>query len=1081
MPATRPYLRFPSLRGESVCFVADDDLFLARLGDTVARRLTADHAPARHPKLSPDGSLVAYTSRRDGVAEVFVVATDGSDQRRLTYLGDPSTTTIGWTDDGRVLVVSAAGQPFRSRTFAYAVSLTGERERLGYGPVTAIDHGPGGAVVLGVNQNLHRGAAWKRYRGGTAAALWLDREGTGHFERFLTGLGGQLEDPCFVGDRIAFLSDHEGVANLYSVEADASGLRRHSDQAEFYARAASSDGTRVVYQCAGDLFLVGELTADSLPERLEVSLEAPRRGRQREVLPAGEHLGGFSPDHDGRASAVEVRGAVHWLTHRKGPARRLGGGHGVRLRLPRVAGSGESARVVAVTDAGGDDALEVVAAAGPVEGDGRRIGAGQLGRVLELACSPDGRRAAVATHDGRVVLVDLDEASLATLDSSGDGDASGLAFSPDSRLLAWSHAGPSRLRQIKLAVLGGEVVEASPLRFVDTSPAFSADGRFLAFLSLRTFDPVYDAHIFDMSFTSAARPYLVPLDDATPSPFDAEVAGRPRRAPEAPSGGEGEAPATNLVIDGLAERVVPFPVAAGRCSRLSAVSGGFTWLAEPLLGELGEERSGLGAEAARPRLVRFDLEKGREAVLADALDGYAVSGDGRTVVLRDRASLRAVPADHKVQPVPGEEPDPAELVEIDLSRLRVEVDPPAEWTQMYDEAARLMRDHFFAPDMAGVDWDGAVARYRPLLERIATRDDLSELLWEVQGELGASHAYEMPPERQVESERRLGLLGADLEPDGDGRVRVARILPSESSVLAARSPLLAPGVAIHPGDVIVAVDGEPVEGGFGPHALLVGAAGKPVELAVEDGATGERRQVVVEPLADERPLRYQDWVAGRRRAVHAASDGRVGYLHVPDMMANGWAELHRDLRVEVARDGLVVDVRDNGGGHLSQLVLEKLARTVTGWALPRHLAPHTYPEESPRGPMVLVVNEQAGSDGDIVTIGFKQRRLGPVVGMRTWGGVIGIDGRYQLVDGTTVTQPRYPYWFYGPGWGVENHGVDPDVEVPLSPEDWGAGRDPQLERAVELVLEALESHPAARPPELSSRPSRTPPPLPPRP
>jgi tricorn protease len=286
-------------------------------------------------------------------------------------------------------------------------------------------------------------------------------------------------------------------------------------------------------------------------------------------------------------------------------------------------------------------------------------------------------------------------------------------------------------------------------------------------------------------------------------------------------------------------------------------------------------------------------------------------------------------------------------------------------------------------------------------------------------------------------------------------------------------------VAVRAGDVIVAVDGRPVDPVTGPAALLVGAADVPVELTVD--RDGEVRRVVVEPLRDERALRYHDWVAGRRAAVHAASDGRVGYLHVPDMVATGWAQLHRDLHLEVARDALVIDVRDNNGGHLSELVLEKLARSVQGWDTIRHGVPAPYPENSPRGPLVAVANEFAGSDGDIVMAVFAQRRLGPIVGTRTWGGVIGIDGRYRLVDGTSVTQPRYSFWFIDLGWGVENHGVDPDVEVEYPPHAWAAGTDPQLDTAVRLAIEALADHPASRPPDPATRPSRTPPPLPPRP
>jgi tricorn protease len=441
--------------------------------------------------------------------------------------------------------------------------------------------------------------------------------------------------------------------------------------------------------------------------------------------------------------------------------------------------------------------------------------------------------------------------------------------------------------------------------------------------------------------------------------------------------------------------------------------------------------------------------------------------------------MRLVPADRRVDPS-GDDDAAESTVDVDLSRLRLVIDPAAEWRQMFDEAGRLMRDHFWVADFAGVDWTAVLARYRPVVERVGSRDDLSDLLWEVQGELGTSHAYELPPERPVDSVRRIGHLGADLARDEDGSWRVARVVPGESSAPAARSPLVAPGVAVRAGDVIVAVDGRPVDPATGPAALLVGAAGGTVELTVRRDGDGDVRRVVVEPLPDEQPLRYHAWVAGRRAAVHAASDGRVGYLHIPDMMAEGWAQLHRDLHLEVAREALIVDVRDNRGGHVSELVVEKLARSVRGWDVVRHGTPQPYPTNAPRGPLVAVTNEFAGSDGDIVTAVFRLLGLGPVVGMRTWGGVIGIDMRYQLVDGTTVTQPRYSFWFNGLGWSVENHGVDPDVEVPITPQDWAAGADPQLDTAVRLALEALQVHPAATPPDPASRPSRTPPTLPPR-
>jgi tricorn protease len=419
-----------------------------------------------------------------------------------------------------------------------------------------------------------------------------------------------------------------------------------------------------------------------------------------------------------------------------------------------------------------------------------------------------------------------------------------------------------------------------------------------------------------------------------------------------------------------------------------------------------------------------------------------------------------LPSEHKA------DDDSTDNVDVDLSRIRVTVDPPAEWRQAYDEAGRLMRDHFWRADMGGVDWAGQLERYRVLVDRLGSYDDLVDLLWEVQGELGTSHAYVYEVRDDIDARVRLGLLGADISRDDEGVWRVDTVLPSETSDPEARSPLRAPGVGVRAGDSILAVDGRPVEAG-GPAPLLAGSAGKPVELTVGPAAGGEPRRVVVVPLLDDTPLRYQAWVADRREHVHTATDGRVGYLHVPDMVATGWAQLHRDLRTEMRRDALIVDVRENRGGHLSQLVIEKLARKVIGWQTGRDgYRTESYPQDAPRGPVVAVADEFSGSDGDIVNAAIKALGIGPVVGMRTWGGTIGIDNRYHLVDGTLVTQPRYATWLQGPGWGVENRGVDPDIEVPTTPQDYAANRDPQLDTAIRLTLEALAGTTPASMPDI---------------
>ena len=1056
---TEAYLRFPHLHGHLVTFVAEDDVWLAPLDGGRAWRVTADQVPVSFPRFDPTGTLLAWTSRRDGAPEVHLAPVEGGEATRLTYWGDYTTGVRGWTAAGEVVAVTSTGQATTNRQWAHAVPVDGgPPRRLPFGWVDDVAFGPSGQVV--VTSVYGRDPAWwKRYRGGAAAKLWVDVDGDGEFTRLLPELTASLTSPMWIGDRIAFLSDHDGVGSVYSVLPDGSDLRRHTEQ-EFYARVASGDGERIVWQHAGELWVLDDLDGAE-PRRLDIRLGGPRTARRPRPVPSRPD--DFHPDRTGRGSVVEVRGTVHWVTHRDGPVRALAEQPGVRARLPRVVGD----TVVWVTDADGEEGLELAPVGGVEPGnEPRRVAVGKLGRVLELAVSPDGRRLAVATHDGRLLLVDVESGEVREVLKGANPHVSDLAFSPDSNWLAWSHPGPRPLQHIRMTnTTDLSVVDVTPLRFSDFSPTFTEDGRYLAFLSVRSFDPVYDAHVFDLSFPTGCRPYLLPLAATTPSPFDPLRLGRPvgDDSSDKDKDKDDENTITVVDLDGLADRVVTVPVAAARYSGLTAAKGGLLWLRSPLRGVLGDNLASPSARPPRAVLERFDLAKSRAETLVDGVDAFEVTGDGQRMVVQDGGDLRVVPADRKV------DSDDHDSVDVDLSRVRVVVDRAAEWRQAYAEAGRLMRDHFWRTDMGGVDWAGVLERYRPLVDRLGSYSDLVDLLWEVQGELGTSHAYVIPAHGS--RGRAVGLLGADLERDEGGAWRIVRVIPGETSDPAARSPLAAPGVAVRPGDAIVAVDGRQVDPVTGPAPLLVGTAGKPVELTVRPGGGGEPRRVVVVPLEDDEPLRYHAWVADRRARVHELSEGRVGYLHVPDMMGAGWAQLHRDLRVELAREAVVLDVRENGGGHTSELVVEKLGRRIIGWSVARgYTTADSYPGDAPRGPVVAIADEFAGSDGDIVNVAIKEMGIGPVVGTRTWGGVIGIDMQYHLVDGTLVTQPRYATWFAGPGWGVENHGVDPDVEVVVTPQDRVAGRDPQLDTAVRLALEALETNPAAVPPSLPPLP-----------
>ncbi|MFD3734649.1 S41 family peptidase [Streptomyces sp. NPDC058632] len=1114
------YLRLPHLNGDLLCFVAEDDLWLAPLDATGGRawRLTVDRTKLGHPRFSPDGRHIAYTSWRSLAPEVHLVPVDGGPGHRLTYWGSSDTRVCGWAPPNgnggaEILTVASHGEPFSYFTWAYKLSPDGSPGRkLPWGPVTDLQ----AADVDGERQTLlltgtppHEPASWKRYRGGATGRLWLhgrrllggtdgaDASGGGGGAE---GIDGHLHSPMFVGGRVAFLSDHEGVGNLYSVAYDGSDLRRHTDHDAFYARHASSDGTRVVYQCAGGLWIVDDLSPGSVPRRLDITLSGPRAGRRRYQVPAAHHLDGISVDETGRASAVVVRGSLYWLTHRDGPARTLTDTPGVRVRLPEMLGAG--GRVAYVTDADGEDAIEIASL--PRASGHRpalRLASGELGRVLEMVADPDGGRLAVASHDGRLLLVDTgdedgeaDEAEgsgggsgavpvhrVTELIRSGNGPVRDLAFSPDGGWLAWSHPGLGRsLRQIKLARMKDRlVIDVTNGRFEDENPVFTRDGRYLAFLSWRGFDPVYDVHTGDLSFPLGCRPYLVPLSSATPSPFALSPEGRPAAGGLDPVEAEdtediGDSGAVTVETEGLENRVTPFPVAASKYSALHPVAGGgLVWLRWPISGALGETFANPDDTSGRPTLEHFTISRAKKSELVEHLDFFAVSGDGTRLVVADEGEPRAVPATE-----PG---DSDSTVWIDVRRILHEADPGAEWRQAYEEAGRLTRSYFWDPGMCGIDWDAMLAQYRPLVERVASPDEFADLLRELLGELGTSHAYvtaarrnEGPPHYQ----RRQGFLGANLVLR-EGGWTVRRILPGDSSDSRARSPLA--GTGIREGAVLTHVDGRPVDPVTGPYPLLAGAGGTTVELTFTpaEGA-GPPRRVAVVPLIDERPLRYQDWVAKRRAVVRELSGGRCGYLHIPDMGGSGWAQFNRDLRMEVSRPALIVDVRGNAGGHISELVVETLTRTILGWDLTRDAQPVSYAANAPRGPVVALADEATSSDGDMITAAFKLLELGPVVGQRTWGGVVGMTGRHRLGDGTVITVPMNAAWFDAYGWSVENKGVTPDLEALRTPLDWAEGRHAVLDDAVRLALELLESEPPATPPTYGDVPDRSRPKLPPR-
>ena len=1073
MPAPA-YLRHPSLQGDTVVFVCDDDLWQVGTAGGMARRLTAGLSEPSTPCLSPDGRWLAFVGRDEQHPEVYLMPAEGGDARRMTWQG-PDVLVRGWTPQGHILFVTTHGQPFFRNYRAFTLDPAGGApQMLAWGQVNHLAFGPDGACVIG--RNTADPARWKRYRGGTAGHLWVDVDGTRQFRR-MSGLQGNLSSPMWVGERIHFLSDAEGVGNLYSCLADGSDLRRHTHHEDFYARHAQTDGRRIVYQCGAELWLFDPATDRSA--RVDVHVASHRTQAARRFVPAADHLGEVHLHPTGHSVALDARGKLFSFALWEGAVRQHGTADGVRYRHGQWLDDG--ATMVAISDASGEERVEVF------ENGVQRGLDWDVGRVHAMLAAPRGRRVAIANHRNEVWIGDLSDASLTLVERSDAGRSEDLAWSPDGAWLAYSFWASARHTAIKLhdlATRTGSLVTAPEFR--DYCPAFDPQGRYLYFLSYRTFDPVYDSVQFELSFPRAARPYLVALQAGGPPPFDPPPKGLKADGPEAAAPkpeaeSDAEPPPLKIDLDGIARRVAPFPVPEARFGKLAGAAGGkVVWTVLPIAGAHGRG----GHKESPGRLEVFDFATGRVETLMDKADSFTLAADHSSLLVREGKRLRAIAVKGKS----GKDRDAAPASDapsrksgwIDLERVRPSVEPRREWRQMLREVWRLQRDQFWVADMSGVDWDAVWRLYEPLVERVCTRGELSDLIWEMQGELGTSHAYEMGGDHRKPPQLALGHLAAETRfVDDVSGYEIVRMVDGDPWDAGADSPLRAVGVEARVGERIVAVNGQPVSRECPPQALLVHQAGAKVELTLASGsgAAASTRTVLVATLADEVPARYREWVERNRAWVHEQSGGRVGYFHLPDMMAAGFAEFHRYFSAECDRDGLIVDVRYNRGGHVSSLLLEKVARKRIGYDLQRWGLPQPYPDEAVAGPVVALTNEHAGSDGDIFSHGFKLMNIGTLVGTRTWGGVIGIWPRHRLVDGTETTQPEYSFWFKDVGWGIENYGTDPQIEIDNAPQDALAGKDRQLEKALELALRQVEAAGKTMP-DFGPRPQLAKPPLP---
>jgi tricorn protease len=987
-------------------------------------------------------------------------------------------TVYGWTPDGAAVLFRSLRDGKNigdGRLYRVAVA-GGLPEALPMPEAGAGDYSPDGArIAYSPLFRDHR--SWKRYQGGWAQDLYVFDLATGEAER-ITSDPRTERDPMWVGGTIFYASDRTGTLNLYAYDLARKTHEPLTASRTFDVRWPAADAAgRIVYELGGELWLYDAGSRES--RRIPIQVPTDGLWTRPERVAAGDRIEDFELSPGGERALFVARGDVFTAPIEKGPTRNLTRTPGAHDKWARW--SPDGTKIAFISDRSGEDELYLATQDGA--GEPRRLTTD--GRVMRYQpeWSPDGKRIAVSDKDGKIWVVTLADRSVVEVADDPRGPVRDYTWSPDGAFLAFTLDDPNGFSSVW--VWGGAdraLRRVTAERFNEFNPAWSADGKYLFYLADRELAPQIGSFEWNYVVDRESYIYALALTRDAPHPFppesdeveageekkgedDAEdadevkeakgeKAGKGKKGEEDGEGGDGEKPEQVVVridFDGLAERVARVPVEADNYGALTAAPGHLLFVrGAPFY---------YGRKAdVRPALQIFTLEERKTGTVVAGIEGgYALSRDGKKVlVLRDGAyELFDAVADAK---------DPKKVATDGLAVDRV---PREEWAQIFDEVWRRFRDFFYVPNLHGYDWKALGDRYRALLPHVGHRSDLNYLIAEMIAELNVSHAYIEGGDYDLPDRPPVALPGARFAADpASGRYRIARLLAGDNAEDRYRSPLTEIGVDARPGDYLLAIDGEEVRTSDDPYRLLRFKADRPVELTLNDRPAAEgARRVVFEPLASEGDLLYHEWVEGNRRRVEAATGGRVGYLHIPDMGSDGIREFIKNFYGQIRKEGLILDARANGGGNVSPMIIERLSRKLLGIGYARNDDfPETYPPVVFHGSMVALTSETTASDGDLFAAMFRQSGLGPVLGKRTWGGVVGINNRGPLIDGGRVFVPEFGTVSVGGEWVIEGEGVAPDIVVENTPKEVLAGRDPQLERAIEEVLARMAADPKRLPP-----------------
>ncbi|MFY9611120.1 MAG: S41 family peptidase [Blastocatellia bacterium] len=1072
-------LRFPDIHGDKVVFTYGGDLWTAPASGGTATRLTAHPGVEVFGKFSPDGRWIAFTGQYDGDEQVYVVSATGGEPKQLTHYPARGPLTprwgydnqvYGWTNDGKSVVFKSQRDSWTlPMARLYTVLATG-------GPAQALPmpeagsgaFSPDGAKMAYSPQSRDFRTE-KRYGGGQANQLYIFDLKTLDARR-ITDNPRPSRDPMWIGNTIYFNSDRDGHFNLYAYEVSGGKTSQVTTHKPWDVRwpSAGSDG-RIVYELDGELHVFDT----KAKKDAAISINVPDDGlaRRPSRIPVANFIEDVSLSPKGERVLFCARGDIFSAPVEKGPTRNLTRSSGAHDKWPRW--SPDGSRVAFISDKTGEDEVWVVGQDGSTPAEQLTSGGKAFRYAPEWA--PDGKRLAFGDKDGKVHILTLADKKLTEIADSKRGQIRDYAWSPRGNHLAFTIANDTGFGSIYIWSSGdGQLRKITDESFNANNPAWDPQGNYLYYASDREFAPQISSFEFNYATNRTTGIFALALRKDVKSPFPPEsdevtITKEEADKPKDPEKKEPEKkdaapkPPADLVIDfdGLGSRVARVPIEANNYQGLSVKTG-------HLLYSVGSAFY-YGRQGERPPSLRiYSIKDRKETTLVEDARGWVLSDDGSKVLV---GGLGATFGIYDATPQGDKSRKPVSTAGLAVDRV-----PAEEWSQIFNEAWRRYRDFFYVPNMHGYDWEALREQYKPLLKYVAHRSDLNFIIGEMISELTVQHAYVEGGDFQIPPRPRVGLPGARFELDEKaGRFKIARIFAGQNEEDTYRSPLTEIGVNVSVGDYVLAINGEELTANDDPYRLLRNKADSPVQLTInkEPSMTGSRT-VSYRPITNESDLIYLDWVTTNRRKVSEMSGGRVGYIHIPDMGAPGIREFIKWYYSQLSKEGLVVDVRANGGGNVSQMLIERLRRKVLALNYSRTVEEASpYPGGVFNGPMAALLNENSASDGDIFPAMFREAGLGPLIGKRSWGGVIGIGNRGTLIDGGLIFVPESAFASAQGQWIIEGYGVDPDIEVENDPKSVIEGKDPQLERAVAEIMKKLKEKSVKFPPRPAA-PVKTP-------